>query len=63
MDEGNSAMAKAQIESKEVLQAIRSGVTDEELKRKYRLTDKGLKSLFKKLINAGLISQAELDRR
>ena len=56
-------MAKAQIKSKEVLQDICSGATDAELKQKYRLTDKGLKSLLKKLIDAGLISQAELDGR
>ena len=63
MDEGETAMAKAQIKSKEVLQDIHSGVTDAELKQKYRLTDQGLKSLFKKLLDAGLIHQVELDTR
>jgi uncharacterized protein (DUF433 family) len=63
MDEGKAAMVKAQIKSKEVLHDIRSGVTHAELKQKYRLTDKGLKSLFKKLIEAGLITQAELEDR
>ncbi len=39
---------------------IRSGMTDDELMKKYRLTAKGLESLFQKLVEAGLLEESFL---
>jgi len=46
-----------------VVAEIREGVSDSALMEKYQLSSKGLESLFKKLIGAGAITQAELDSR
>ncbi len=48
-------MKKKVIEAKLVLEDIRSGVSDLELMAKYKLSSKGLQSLFKKLGDAGLL--------
>jgi uncharacterized protein (DUF433 family) len=50
-------MEKTIIDAREVLQDIRSGIDDSALMEKYRLSAKGLQSLFDKLSNAGLIKQ------
>lgn len=50
-------MDKTIIDAREVLQDIRSGIDDSALMKKYRLSAKGLQSLFDKLSNAGLIKQ------
>jgi hypothetical protein len=42
---------------------IRSGMDDSALMEKYRLSPKGLKSLFDKLISAGAITRLDVDRR
>ncbi len=51
------------ISAREVIADIRVGMTDDQLMRKHSLSAKGLQSLTRKLIEAGLISRAELDRR
>jgi hypothetical protein len=54
---------KREIKAKQALKDIRSGMDDLTLMEKYKITDKGLTSLFKKLVGAGLMSQRELDGR
>ncbi len=49
--------------AQDVLQDVRAGMTDAEFMAKYRLSARGLQSLFKKLIAAGSITKADLDRR
>ncbi len=49
------------ISAREVVSDIREGMTDDQLMRKHSLSAKGLSSLKNKLLNAGLITQAELD--
>jgi len=56
-------MPKATIDAKEALDAIRAGMDDHALMDKFRLSAKGLQSLFRKLLSSGVITQAELDRR
>lgn len=61
---GDSTMAgKKTLSAKEVLADIRAGASDEFLIKRYGLTEKGLQSLFKKLVEAKVITQTELDRR
>lgn len=54
---------KREIKAKEALQDIRHGMNDLELMEKYRITDKGIRSLFKKLVAVGLLNPDEIDRR
>jgi hypothetical protein len=56
-------MAKPEIYAKEILNDIRSGMDDVNLMHKYKVTVKGLESVFRKLFAAGLISRQELDAR
>jgi len=53
---------KRTISAQDVLADIRVGMTDEQLMTKYTLSDRGIQSLKNKLLAAGLIIQAELDR-
>ena len=50
-------MIKPVIDAKEVLDDIRSGMTDVDLMNKYNLSSLGLQSLFKKLTQAGVIKE------
>ncbi|MGO9122771.1 MAG: pentapeptide repeat-containing protein [Desulfomonilaceae bacterium] len=59
----DSLFKKLLINAEEALNCIRSGMSDTALMRKYRLSTKGLQSLFRKLLTAKLISQSELDER
>jgi hypothetical protein len=52
-----------EIPARKAAREIKSGVSDFALMQKYRLSSKGLQSLFKKLISAGLITKADLDNR
>lgn len=54
---------KLLINAEEALNCIRSGMSDTDLMRKYRLSVKGVQSLFTKLLTAKLISQSELEER
>ncbi len=56
-------LKKLLINAEEALHSIRAGMSDTALMRKYRLSTKGLQSLFRKLLTARLISQSELDER
>jgi ankyrin repeat protein len=54
---------KVRLSAKEVIADVRAGATDEFLLKKYSISEKGLRSLFQKLIDASLITQADLDKR
>ena len=56
-------MKKPEIYAKEILNDIRSGMDDVNLMHKYKVTAKGLDSIFRKLLAARLISQQELNAR
>jgi hypothetical protein len=56
-------MAKPKIDAKQALEDIRSGLDDQTLMDKYRISAKGLQSLFGKLIDFGVITQQEIDQR
>jgi hypothetical protein len=56
-------MAKRKITGREVLKDIKAGMDDPALMEKYKLSAQGLQSVFMKLVNAGVLSQAELDAR
>ncbi len=56
-------MAKVRIDARDVLKDIQDGLDDTALMTKYRLSGTGLQSLFSKLVEAGLIRQADLDKR
>ncbi len=56
-------MAKPKIDAKQALEDIRSGIDDQTLMDKYRISAKGFQSLFRKLIDLGVITQQEIDQR
>ncbi|MEW6352304.1 MAG: ankyrin repeat domain-containing protein [Thermodesulfobacteriota bacterium] len=56
-------MAKPEVMAKDVMKDIRSGMSNAELREKYHLSDKGLHSLFTKLIGAGILAQEAVDGR
>lgn len=60
---GVVAMSKRQVKGKELLRDFKAGVDDQILMARYGLSAQGLQSVFNKLLNAGLITQAELDAR
>jgi uncharacterized protein (DUF433 family) len=57
------APPRMQIGVREAVEAIRSGMSDLELMRKYSLSAKGVDKLFRKLILSGQLDQEELDQR
>ncbi len=60
---GSCPVAKKRISAKEAVADIRSGMDDSALMKKYNLLPDGLQSLFDKLVNAGFIDLAEMQRR
>ncbi len=56
-------MAKRTINAKEILVDIKAGMDNAALMEKYQLSEKGLQSLFKKLVDAGVLKQREQDIR
>ncbi len=54
---------KAVVNAEDALQSIRSGMSNEDLMEKYRVSRRGLESLFRKLVAAGKIDDADLDLR
>lgn len=54
---------KKTLSAMEIVADLRAGAADDFLVKKYGLTEKGLQNLFNKLVDAAVISQAELDRR
>ena len=57
------AKPKIRISTREVLKDIRAGSTDLMLMNKYGLSVRNLQRLFDRLVSAGSIEQAEIDRR
>ncbi len=54
---------KREIRAKEALGDIREGMDDLALMEKYKINDRGLRSLFRKMVAAGLLTQQEIDGR
>lgn len=51
------------VRKEDFLEDLRSGMTDQELMERYRLTPRGLGTVFRNLVNADLIGFRELIRR
>ncbi|MCA1961789.1 MAG: PilZ domain-containing protein [Desulfomonile sp.] len=51
---------KRTIKAKDIVTDIRSGMTDSELMDKYQLSAKGLESLFKKILDAKIMTVSEI---
>jgi len=51
------------INAKEILKDIRSGISDEDLMAKFKLRKTGLAVVFNKLVEAGVITDAEIQQR
>lgn len=56
-------MAKAAIDAQSAADDVRAGLDDATLMKKYGLSARGLQSLLRKLMSAGILSQRELDTR
>lgn len=54
---------KREVRARDVVEDLRAGKTNTELREKYRLSDKGLVKVFKKLVNAKLVEIAEVEPR
>ena len=53
-------LRKRRIRPREVLNEIRSGISEAELRAKYRLSSKGIERLFNLLVANGTVNQSEL---
>ncbi|MBI5571814.1 MAG: ankyrin repeat domain-containing protein [Desulfomonile tiedjei] len=53
----------AELKAKDVLDLLRSGADNQALMERFHLSPKGLHSLFKKMVVAGLVSEEELKAR
>ncbi len=51
------------IKAADAVRCIKSDMDDSALMKRYKISAKGLRSLFRKLVAAGVIDQSELDRR
>jgi hypothetical protein len=56
-------METHKISAKEILADIKAGMDNSALMKKYGLSDKGLQSIFKKLMDMGVLKQEELEKR
>jgi hypothetical protein len=56
-------MEKRKVKPKDIVRDIRAGVEDATLMTRYALSAQALQSVFTKLVQAGMISQSELDDR
>jgi hypothetical protein len=56
-------VTKREINAKDFMSDVQTGVDDVDLMKKYKLTPKGLDSTFRKLLSLGLISRFELAAR
>lgn len=54
---------KREVRARELVEDLRAGQTNAELRKKYRLSEKGLASVFKKLLDAKLVESSELEDR
>jgi hypothetical protein len=55
--------AKRRIPANDLAKDIRMGMSNGEVMKKYRLSQAGLASVFKKLVQAGVVEQSEVQRR
>ncbi len=62
-DQQLKSKSARRINVQEAARDIRSGMDDSALANKYRLTTKGITSLYDKLLSLGVITQMDLDRR
>jgi len=53
---------KKQINGRNIIDDLRSGMTDRELQVKYRLSTNGLCTIYEKLVDRGAISHSELSK-
>jgi len=56
-------VAEREIRAKEIVTDILSGIGDDELMQKYRLTFRGLQSVFRKLVDSNIIDSGFLQGR
>jgi|GEM_PF-1766695 len=56
-------MSKQKISAKDLIADIRAGMDDPSLMKKYGLSAQGLQTAFRKLVEANVLKQAELDKR
>jgi hypothetical protein len=56
-------MAKKTLSAKEVWDDIKAGMNNAALMEKYQLSEKGVQSLFKKLVDGGVLKPEELETR
>jgi hypothetical protein len=61
--ESTKSRAATRVNAQEAARDIRSGMDDFALMQKYQLSYKNLPSLFKKLMDVGLIQQTDIDHR
>jgi hypothetical protein len=55
-------VAPKKISAKELVADINAGMSDDELKRKYGISDEGLERLFQQLLDKGLVKESDLSR-
>jgi AraC-like DNA-binding protein len=60
---GGIFMLKLVINADEAVRHIRNGLSDEELMKEYEISARALESLFARLLQAGLLTSEEMDRR
>jgi hypothetical protein len=56
-------MEKRKLKPKEIVRDIRAGTDDATLMQRYALSAQGLQSVFSKLVQAGMVTQGEVDDR
>ncbi len=56
-------MPKTRIDARDAVDDIRAGLDDASLMKKYKVSAKGLQSLVKKLVHAGILQQSEVQDR
>ncbi len=59
----SAGIDKPVIKAADAVKCIRSGMDDPSLMKRYKISAKGLQSLFRKLVAAGVLNQSELNRR
>lgn len=59
--ESGAPPANRELSAKEVVRDVKSGMTDGQLMRKYKLSSKGLQNLLEQLMEAGLVKDDDLE--
>ncbi|MFC1835064.1 hypothetical protein ACFL2Q_10050 [Thermodesulfobacteriota bacterium] len=57
-----AALGAKEVSARDVLADIKAGSTEDELMSKYKISAKGLQHLFEQLLDAGLITEADLEQ-